>query len=40
LQSDAAALKQKLISIKPFELFGCLSESKHGSLKDFGWKMM
>lgn len=40
MQSDAAALKQRLISMKAFELFGCLSESKHGSLKDFGWKML
>jgi len=40
LQSDAAALKRRLISMKPVELFGCLSESKHGSLKDFGRKML
>lgn len=40
MQSDAAALKQMLISMKPVELFGCLSESKYGTLKDFGWKML
>ena len=36
MQSDAA-LQQRLISMKPVELFGCLSELKYGTLKDFGW---
>ena len=40
MQSDVAALKQRLISMKPVDLFGCLSESKYGTLKDFGWKML
>ena len=40
LQSDAAALKQRLISMKPVELFGCLSESKYSTLKNFRWKML